>query len=133
MKLNKVFMILLLVLIVLPMTADKARVLLSISISGPSSVAENSSANYTVTARYTCNCGQEECDGYFQDSTNWATFSSSNTSVASFEGQGLLITENISSCSCCVPYINITITAGFAGKTRSKSVKVLNTSGCSCQ
>ncbi len=86
--------------------------LLSISISGPSSVDENSTATYTCRAYYD--------DDTSQDVTNYTNFSSSNIAVAFFEGHGLLFTENLSSNQ------SITITASYGGKTRTKGVTVIN-------
>jgi len=85
----------------------------SIKISGPTSVYENSSADYTCTANYS--------DGSTKNVTSSATWAE-NCSYASINSSGHLTTDSVSSDKTC------TITAAYGGKSATHVIKIVNES-----
>ena len=87
-------------------------ILTSISISGSSTVNENTTAQYYCTAHYS--------DGMTQNVTSSTSWQSSNTSYAPISSGGLLSAQTVSQD------IPITVTATYQGKTATKSVVIKN-------
>jgi len=85
--------------------------LVSIAISGPSQVNENSAANYTCTAHFS--------DGSTQDVTSAATWQD-NSANATIAANGLLTTQSVPADETC------RITATYQGKTASLDVTIKN-------
>jgi hypothetical protein len=83
----------------------------SISISGPSQLNENSSAQYTCTAHYS--------DGSTAALTSGVTWSE-NRSATSINSSGLLTAANVTSDTA------VTITASYGGRSDTHSVTVTN-------
>jgi len=81
----------------------------SITISGPTTVNENSSASYTCTANYS--------DGSTQNVTSSASWSD-NSSYAAISTSGVLLTQSVSSDKSC------TITASYEGKSDTHNVTI---------
>ena len=81
---------------------DVVKKVTSVSISGPTQVNENSSANYTARAYYS--------DGSNQDVTSSASWSE-NSAYASINSSGTLTTSSVTSDKSC------TITASYGGKS----------------
>jgi hypothetical protein len=88
---------------------DNPVTLSSITISGPTTVNENSSANYTCTANYS--------DGSTQNVTSSASWSE-NSSYATINSSGVLTTSSVSSDKSC------TITASYGGKSDTYNVTI---------
>jgi len=94
---------------------EKGPSLSSITISGPTSVYENSSTNYTCTANYS--------DGSTQNVTSSASWSVSPSTYATIgSSTGVLKTSSVSSDQSC------TIETSFGGKSGTKSVTIKNVS-----
>ncbi|MBU1013125.1 MAG: T9SS type A sorting domain-containing protein [Bacteroidetes bacterium] len=83
----------------------------SITISGSTSVNENSSASYTCTAKYT--------DGSSKNVTNSATWSE-NSNYATINSSGVLTTSSVNSDQSC------TITASYSGKSDTHNITIKN-------
>lgn len=83
----------------------------SIEITGPASLNENSSAAYACTVKYD--------DGSTKDITGAVTWSE-NSSYASIDSNGILFTSDVDSNQPC------TVTATYAEKTDVYSVTILN-------
>jgi uncharacterized protein YjlB len=88
--------------------------LISIIISGPDMVNENSSADYSCTAYYS--------DGSNQDVTSSAAWSE-NSLHASIDSDGHLTTSEVSSNQSC------TVTAAYGGQNIDKTVTIINGTG----
>jgi hypothetical protein len=90
----------------------------SLSISGPDSVSEGSTASYSATARF--------IDGTSQPATNSSNWSE-NSSYASLSGSGLLTTSSVPSNQT----VTITARYTFANVTRTaqKTVTIADISG----
>jgi hypothetical protein len=90
----------------------------SLSISGPDSVSEGSTASYSATARFS--------DGSSQPATNSSTWGE-NSSYASISGSGLLTTSSVPSNQT----VTITASYTFANVTRTaqKTVAIADISG----
>ena len=89
-------------------------ILSSIAISGPTSVDENSSADYTCTAHYS--------DGSTQNVTSSASWSE-NSSYASISSSGRLTTNEVPSDQPC------RISATYSGKSDTHDVTIRNVAG----